>query len=92
LDGSSSSATRAALGASSRGSSSRFATNSELKKLIPVRFPPGRVRLARRPNLTGSSATAKTMVRGGDLQLDCGTAVQVRRWSGGQRRPLPLRE
>src|SRR5262249_4164770 len=37
-----STATRVALGTSSRSSSSRFATNSELKKLIPVRFPPGR--------------------------------------------------
>ena len=32
-----------------------------LKKLIPVRLPPGRARLATRPSLTGSSATTKTM-------------------------------
>src|SRR6516165_7140553 len=60
-EGTISTATRAALGTSSRSSSSRFATNSELKKLIPVRLPPGRARLATRPNLTGSSAAAKTM-------------------------------
>src|SRR5262245_52459629 len=53
MDGSISTATRAALGTSSRSSSSRFATNSALKKLIPVRFPPGRARLATRPNLSG---------------------------------------
>ena len=53
-------ATRAAPGTSSRSSSSRFAVNSALKKLIPVRLPPGRARLATRPSLTGSSATLKT--------------------------------
>ena len=31
------------------------------KKLMPVRFPPGRARLATRPSLTGSSPTTKTM-------------------------------
>ena len=61
LAGLTSTATRAAPGTSSRRSSSRFAANSPLKKLIPVRLPPGRARLATRPSLTGSSATAKTM-------------------------------
>src|SRR5262245_22136359 len=56
-----STATRAALGTSSRMSSSRFATNSADKKLMPVMFPPGRARLATRPSLTGSSARMKTM-------------------------------
>ena len=56
-----STATRAAAGTSSRRSSSRFAANSPMKKLIPVRLPPGRARLATRPSLTGSSATTKTM-------------------------------
>src|SRR5262245_4693371 len=56
-----STATRTAAGTSSCRSSSRFVFNSELKKLIPVRFPPGRARLATRPILTGSSLTAKTM-------------------------------
>ena len=54
-------ATRVAVGTSSRRSSSRFAANSPAKKLIPVRLPPGRARLATRPNLTGSSAAIKTM-------------------------------
>src|SRR6516162_7871652 len=41
-------------------SPSRLATTSPRKKLIPVRFPPGRARLATRPMLTGFSATPKT--------------------------------
>ena len=61
LAGLTSTATRAAAGTSSRRSSSRFAANSALKKLTPVRLPPGRARLATRPSLTGSSATMKTM-------------------------------
>src|SRR5262249_22760889 len=55
-----STATRAAAGTSSRKSSSRFAANSVLRKLMPVRLPPGRARLATRPSLTGSSPTMKT--------------------------------
>src|SRR5262249_19261587 len=35
--------------------------SSRLKKLIPVRLPPGRARLATRPSLTGSSPTLNTM-------------------------------
>src|SRR5262245_43432422 len=54
-------ATRATPGISSRRSSSRLATSSVETKLMPVRLPPGRARLATRPSLTGSSATAKTM-------------------------------
>ena len=50
-----------AAGTSSRRSSSRFAVNSPLKKLMPVALPPGRARLATRPSLTGSSVTGKTM-------------------------------
>jgi hypothetical protein len=60
-DGSMSTATRVAVGTSSRKSSSRFVPNSALKILIPVRLPPGRARLATRPSLTGSSAARKTM-------------------------------
>ena len=59
LAGLTSTATRAAPGTSSRRSSSRFALNSTLKKLMPVRLPPGRARLATRPSLTGSSVTLK---------------------------------
>src|SRR5262245_60705726 len=54
-------AIRATPGISSRRSSSRLATSSVETKLMPVRLPPGRARLATRPSLTGSSATAKTM-------------------------------
>src|SRR5262249_39806920 len=53
-------ATRVAAGTSSRRSSSRFAVTSVLKKLIPVRLPSGRARLATRPSLTGSGPTTKT--------------------------------
>src|SRR5262249_11340743 len=56
-----STATRVAAGTSSRRSSSRFAANSPLIKLIPVRLPPGRARLATRPGPTGSSLETKTM-------------------------------
>ena len=52
---------RAIPGTSSRRSSSRFAVNSAMKKLIPVMLPPGRARLATRPSLTGSALTVKTM-------------------------------
>src|SRR5262245_19435596 len=59
LAGLTSTATRTAAGTSSRRSSSRFVVNSAARKLTPVRFPPGRARLATRRNLTGSWATAK---------------------------------
>ena len=52
---------RAAPGTSSRSSSSRFAASSPRQKLMPVRLPPGRARLATRPSLTGSSPTLKTI-------------------------------
>src|SRR5712691_10767806 len=50
-----------ALGASSRKISSRFASSSVLKLVIPVAFPPGRLRLATRPSLTGSPPPVKTI-------------------------------
>ena len=59
LAGLTSTATRVAAGTSSRSSPSRFAANSVLKKLTPVRLPPGRARLATRPSLTGSSPTRR---------------------------------
>jgi len=40
---------------------SRLATTSPVKKLMPVAFPPGRLMLATRPDLTGSSPTLKTI-------------------------------
>ena len=49
-----STASRTAPGTRARRSSSRFADSSASKKLIPVRLPPGRARLATRPSLTGS--------------------------------------
>src|SRR6516165_7284658 len=60
LAGLTSTAIRTALGTNSCRSASRFAAKSFAKKLIPVRFPPGRARLATRPSLTGSSPTPKT--------------------------------
>src|SRR5215468_960647 len=56
-----STATRVAAGISWRRSSSRFAANSAPSQLMPVRLPPGRARLATRPNLTGSSPPTKTI-------------------------------
>src|SRR5262245_62633368 len=72
-------ATRVAAGTSSRRSSSRFATNSPAKKLIPVALPPGRARLATRPSRTGSSGTEKTMgiVVVGDLAAKAERVHQV---------------
>src|SRR5262245_23104675 len=61
LAGLTSTAIREALGSISRSSSSRFAVNSVLRRLTPVRLPPGRARLATRPCLTGSSDTPNTM-------------------------------
>src|SRR5262249_56669616 len=46
-------------GTSSRSSSSCLDASSRLRKLIPVRLPPGRARLATRPIRTGSSALRK---------------------------------
>jgi hypothetical protein len=39
----------------------RFAVNSMVKKLTPVALPPGRLRLATKPSLTGSSLTPNTI-------------------------------
>jgi hypothetical protein len=50
-----------AVGTSSRNSSSRFAPSRAAKKLTPVTFPPGRLRLVTRPSLTGSLPVAKTI-------------------------------
>ena len=50
-----------ALGTSWRSSSSRFAPNTPEKKTTPVTLPPGRLRLATRPSLTGSPPVAKTI-------------------------------
>ena len=51
---------RAAAGTNSRRSASRFDTISWTKKLIPVTLPLGRLSVATRPSLTGSSPAPKT--------------------------------
>jgi hypothetical protein len=48
-------------GTNSRSSPSRFASSSELTVVTPVRFPPGRLRLATRPSCTGSAVLSKTI-------------------------------
>jgi hypothetical protein len=45
----------------SRSNSNRFADKSTARKVMPVKLPPSRARLATRPRLTGSSPTVKTM-------------------------------
>src|SRR6516225_5333883 len=45
---------RAALGINSWSNCNRFGPSSPDKMALPVRFPPGRLRLATRPNATGS--------------------------------------
>ena len=50
-----------ALGTHSRNNSSRLAPSAPVKKLTPVALPPGRLRLATRPSLTGSSALVKRL-------------------------------
>src|SRR5262245_49814355 len=49
------------LGTSSCNSESPFAPSSPLNPLIPVRLPPGRLRLATSPSSTGSTPTANTI-------------------------------
>ena len=51
-----------ALGTSWRKSSSCFAPSTPEKKTTPVTLPPGRLRLATRPSLTGSPPLAKPSV------------------------------
>ena len=54
-------ASTVALGTSSRSNSSRFPSNAVLNWLTPVTLPPGRLRLATRPSLTGSCHRTKTI-------------------------------
>src|SRR5262249_39977383 len=56
-----SAATTVAWGSNSCSNPSRFASKSLVKKLTPVTLPPGRLRLATRPNLTGSVPLANTI-------------------------------
>ena len=55
------SASTASFGTASLTSSSRLAPSTFMKLLMPVTLPPGRLRLATRPALTGSSPTTKTI-------------------------------
>ena len=60
-----------------------------VKKLMPVRLPPGRARLATRPSLTGSSATAKTM----GIVVVAALAASAERASGrGDHGDLPANQ
>jgi hypothetical protein len=52
---------RAAVGTASCSSSSRFGPSSTFKAVMPVRLPPGRLRLATRPDWTGSALVEKTI-------------------------------
>src|SRR5262245_16091084 len=52
---------RLAPGRNSRKNPSCFAPSSTEMKLTPVTLPPGRLRFATRPSLTGSPPTTKTM-------------------------------
>src|SRR5262245_5720134 len=78
LTGLTKTATRAARGKSSCNSSNCFATNSALKKLMPVRLPPGRGRLVTRPSRTGSSGTMKRIGIVVVAALAAGAAVVAR--------------
>src|SRR5262249_782499 len=50
-----------ALGANWRRSSSRLVPRSEARKVTPVTFPPGLLRLATRPSSTGSPPVVNTI-------------------------------
>src|SRR5262245_42922635 len=56
-----SNATRVAMGKRSRRNPSRLAASSAAKKVMPVTFPPGWLRLATRPSPTGSAAVENTI-------------------------------
>ena len=61
------------------------------EKVTPVRLPPGRLRLATRPSLTGSSPATKTMgmvVVGGSCRITAGVLPTITALAGGSvRRP-----
>ena len=50
-----------ALGTNSPKSPRRFGINSEDNRVAPVTLPPGRLRLATRPSLTGSAPVWNTI-------------------------------
>ena len=51
----------AGAGTNSCSSSNRFGANATVIMVMPVTLPPGRLRLATRPNVTGSPALTKTI-------------------------------
>src|SRR6516162_2357725 len=59
--GSTSTPMRTAPGCNSCNNPSCFAPSSAVTKVTPVTLPPGRLRLATRPSLTGSPAVTKTI-------------------------------
>src|SRR5262249_24413030 len=73
--GSPSTATMAALGASSCNSPSCLAAKSVVVKTTPVTLPPGRLRLATKPVLTGSKPVVKTIGIVAVAALTAGTAT-----------------
>jgi hypothetical protein len=60
LPGFTSNASSSALGTASLTSSNRFAPSTFMKLVMPVTLPPGRLKLATSPTLTGSSPITKT--------------------------------
>src|SRR5215471_5883187 len=84
FSGSSKTATMATLGTSSCNSSSRFAPSRlPPKNVTPVRFPPGRLRLATRPIFTGSSPTTNTIGTVGSATLTASNAGVLRTITAG---------
>ena len=61
LNGFTNIATSVALGANSRTNSSLFWPSGPDTRVMPVAFPPGRLKLATRPAATGSSPTTNTI-------------------------------
>src|SRR4029077_2375077 len=59
-----STATKPAVGTNSRSSSKRFEESTPEKLVTPVRLPPGWLRLATRPSVTGSPLIRKTIGTG----------------------------
>ena len=85
-------AIRTAFGTKSCKSRSPLAATSALKRLMPVKLPPGRARLATRPSLTGSSPTPKTMGIVVVAALAASVPVELGAWrsrplAGGPDRP-----
>src|SRR5215831_20858935 len=90
LFGLSSTAKRAALGSNSCKIPSRLVPSSAFMELIPVKLPPGRLRLATRPISTGSAPTPKTIGTVAVIAFAASAAVCARR--GGDHGHSPLHQ